>query len=247
MAGGRKPSSSINEEERSYALYQRQRQAGAAAFVIGVDEVGRGAVAGPLTVAAVALPLEPMILGLDDSKRLTAAKRESLAGLIKDAALAIGICHVEAVDIDQDGMAKALRFAMAEAIKACERQAAALGERQGVALTGDCAAASGGRGAAAPGGRQGDLVLIDGRPMNIHPRECCVVKGDSKIACIAAASIIAKVSRDAIMIAYDEQYPDYGFSGHKGYGTAEHVAKIQEQGLIPMHRRSFCRNFLQQS
>jgi ribonuclease HII len=206
------------EEQRVYALYEQQRQAGAAACVIGVDEVGRGPVAGPLTVAAVALPLEPPIEGLDDSKKLSAAKREALAKKIYECALGVGISHIEPDVIDTIGMAAALRAAMIRAIEACER-----------AL------------------EKADLVLIDGNPMWIHDKEQCIVKGDSKVACIAAASIVAKVTRDALMDEADELYPGYGFASNKGYASAAHIAAIKEKGLCPLHRRSFCGNFMQQS
>ncbi len=206
------------EEMRIYMLYGQQRQAGAAACVIGVDEVGRGSVAGPLTVAAVALPLEPMVMGLNDSKKLTAAKREQVAVDIRKQALAIGISHIQPDVIDSIGMAKSLRDAMLEAIKACE----------------NCGVAA-------------DLVLIDGNPMHIHDKEQCIVKGDSSVACIAAASIIAKVTRDKLMDEADEQHPGYGFSANKGYASAAHISAIKEKGLSPIHRRSFCGNFLQQS
>ncbi|MDR2106546.1 MAG: ribonuclease HII [Coriobacteriales bacterium] len=195
-------------------LYERQRQAGAAACVIGVDEVGRGSVAGPLTVAAVALPLEPPIFGLDDSKKLTAARREALAREIEQVALAIGIAHIEASAIDRNGMASSLRAAMTQAIEACQLDA--------------------------------DLVLIDGRPMHVHERECCIVKGDSTVACIAAASIVAKVTRDALMVAAADRFSGYGFATNKGYASTEHIRAIQEKGLTSFHRASFCHNFLQQ-
>ncbi|MDR1014237.1 MAG: ribonuclease HII [Coriobacteriales bacterium] len=199
---------------RTCALYERQRQAGAAACVVGVDEVGRGSVAGPLTVAAVALPLEPPIFGLDDSKRLTPARREELAQEIHRLARAVGISHIEPDIIDRIGMAASLRAAMVQAIESC--------------------------------GLEPDLVLIDGRPVHVHAKECCIVKGDASVACIAAASIVAKVTRDALMVAADAAYPGYGFASHKGYASAGHVEAIQGMGLTPLHRKTFCRNFLQQ-
>jgi len=206
--------SSEAEQQRIHSLYEQQRQAGAAACVIGVDEVGRGAVAGPLTVAAVVLPLEPCILGLDDSKRLSPGRREELAAEIKAAALATGIAHIEAAIIDRIGMAASLRAAMAQAIEACEAEP--------------------------------DLVLIDGRPIHVHKKERCIVKGDSKVACIAAASILAKVTRDLIMVAADEKYPGYGLAANKGYASAEHIQAIRDKGLTAFHRSSFCHNFIQQ-
>ncbi|MDR0888496.1 MAG: ribonuclease HII, partial [Coriobacteriales bacterium] len=95
-------------------------------------------------------------------------------------------------------------------------------------------------------GLEPDLVLIDGNPVHIHERERCIVKGDGKVACIAAASIVAKVTRDAIMVKADAEYPGYGFSGNKGYASAAHIAAIRELGLTDFHRHTFCRNFFQQ-
>ncbi|MDR1185241.1 MAG: ribonuclease HII [Coriobacteriales bacterium] len=200
--------------KRVSALYEQQRQAGAAACVIGVDEVGRGSVAGPLTVGAVALPLEPLILGLDDSKRLSSSRREELAQQIHETALAVGISHIEPAVIDDIGMAASLRTAMTQAIEACQLEP--------------------------------DLVLIDGNPMRVHHKERCVVKGDSTIACIAAASIIAKVCRDALMVEADAVFPGYGLASNKGYASEEHIQAIREQGLTSLHRATFCRRFLQQ-
>lgn len=203
------------EEQRTRALYEQQYLAGAAACVIGVDEVGRGSVAGPLTVAAVALPLEPPILGLDDSKKLTAKQRDELAVHIQQAALAIGVAHIEPDIIDRIGMSASLRTAMAQAIEAC--------------------------------GLEPDLVLIDGNPVHVHAKERNIIKGDAKVACIAAASIVAKVTRDALMVAADELYPGYGLASNKGYAAPNHIKAIQEKGLTPFHRASFCQNFLQQA
>ena len=202
------------EQQRIDTLYERQRLAGAAACVIGVDEVGRGAVAGPLTVAAVALPLEPVITGLDDSKKLSPKRREELAAIIQTTALAKGIAHIEPAQIDRIGMAAALRRAMVLAIDACQ---------------------------VTP-----DLILIDGKPMHLHVGEEYVVKGDSKVACIAAASIVAKVTRDALMVGYEREYPGYGFASNKGYASAGHIQAIKGLGLSAIHRASFCHNFLQE-
>jgi ribonuclease HII len=215
MAGSSaKRRSSEDEEQRVYALYERQRQAGAAACVIGVDEVGRGSVAGPLTVAAVVLPLEPCLPGLDDSKKLTSSRRQTLACQIEEVARAIGIAHIPPETIDKTGMAASLRAAMIQAIDSCQLDP--------------------------------DLVLIDGRPMRVHERECCIVKGDSTVACIAAASIVAKVCRDALMVAADAEFPGYHLASNKGYASAEHIKAIQENGLSAFHRKSFCQNFFQQ-
>lgn len=201
------------ERDRVHGMYSLMREMGGNGLVIGVDEVGRGSIAGPLTVGAVALPDEPEILGLNDSKQLTPERREALAAQIADVAVAIGICHVEPASIDAVGMAQALRMAMAGAI--------------------------------ADTGVEPDCVLIDGNPMHVHPKEKTLVKGDARIACIAAASIVAKVTRDSMMVAYDEEYPGYHLAQCKGYASPEHIAAIKERGLSPIHRVSFCGNFLE--
>lgn len=201
------------ERVRVEAMYQTQRELGGEGIVLGIDEVGRGAIAGPLTVCAVALPYKPQIWGINDSKQLTPARREILAARIAEVATCIGIAHIEPASIDAVGMATSLRMAMAQAI-----------EDTGV---------------------DPDCVLIDGNPVHVHHKERCVVKGDAKIACIAAASIVAKVTRDELMVAYDEEYPGYHLAECKGYGSAEHIAAIRERGLSPIHRVSFCGNFLE--
>jgi len=196
-------------------IYRLQHEAPPGMLIIGIDEVGRGAVAGPLTVAAVALPCEPMIEGLDDSKKLSARERESLSIQIREIAYAIGVAHIAPRRIDTMGMARALRHAM--------------------------------RAALADTGLKPDLVLIDGNPMGIHPTERSIIKGDASVACIAAASIIAKVTRDAIMVKLDGICPRYGFAQNKGYASAAHIAAIKEEGLSPLHRKTFCQSFLQES
>ncbi|HBO61440.1 MAG TPA: ribonuclease HII [Olsenella sp.] len=201
------------ERDRVEAMYALERELGGDGVVVGVDEVGRGALAGPLTVAAVRLPASPIVWGLNDSKQLTPSRREALAAQIADVALAIGIAHVEPASIDALGMALSLRQAMARAV-------------------GDT-------------GLDPDCVLIDGNPVHAHPAERCLVKGDARVASIAAASIVAKVTRDALMVAYDEEYPGYHLAESKGYGSAEHIAAIRERGLTPIHRVSFCGNFLE--
>ncbi len=201
------------ERERVAGLYAAQRELGGDGVVVGVDEVGRGAVAGPLTVAAVALPTEPIVWGINDSKQLTPSRRESLSQEIEGVATAIGIAHIDPEIIDKRGMAVCLRLAMAEAI-----------ERTGV---------------------EPDCVLIDGNPVHVHSKEKCVVKGDAKIACIAAASIVAKVTRDALMVEYSSWYPEYHLDSCKGYASAEHVEAIRRYGLSEIHRVSFCGNLVE--
>lgn len=201
------------DRARVDGMYRLGRELGGDGVVIGVDEVGRGSVAGPLTVAAVALPDEPRIWGIDDSKKLAPHRREELAAQILACAVAVGIAHIAPEEIDACGMAASLRVAM----------------RRAVADTG----------VADP-----SAVPIDGVPVHVHPLEVAVAHGDARVACIAAASIVAKVTRDAIMVAADDLYPGYHFAESKGYASPEHIAAIRERGLSPYHRSSFCRNFL---
>lgn len=200
------------DRARVQAMYDLQRELGGDGVVIGVDEVGRGALAGPLTVGAVVLPMEPKVWGIDDSKRLTPARREELAARIAEVAVAIGMAHVPPESIDAVGMSTALRMAMTQAIKDT--------------------------------GVEPDAVLIDGNPVHVHPRERTLVKGDARVACISAASIVAKVTRDHIMVGYDRTYPEYHLASCKGYGSAEHIEAIRRFGLTPIHRASFCGNFM---
>lgn len=201
------------ERERVDKLYENMRELGGAGVVVGVDEVGRGSVAGPLTVCAVCLPDEPRVWGINDSKQLTPAKREVLAVLIAECARAIGICHIPPERIDEVGMARALREAVAGAVA-------------DTGLTPDC-------------------VLMDGNPLGAVPNERDVVKGDARVACIAAASIVAKVTRDELMVELDAEYPGYHLAQSKGYASPEHIQAIKERGLSPIHRVSFCGNFLE--
>ncbi len=181
-------------------------------LAVGLDEVGRGALAGPLMVAAVCLPEEPQIIGLDDSKKLTPKRREEIAGQVREQALDISLAQVPADVIDRIGMSAALRRAFTQALDGISEAV--------------------------------DAVLIDGQALHVHPLEQNIVKGDGQVACIAAASITAKVSRDALMCDYSDEYPDYGFDQNKGYASAAHMQAIRELGPCPLHRRSFLGNIL---
>lgn len=201
------------EHERVNRMYEAMAELGGSGVVVGVDEVGRGSVAGPLTVCAVCLPMEPRIMGLNDSKQLSAAKRETLSVHITEVAKAIGICHIPPAEIDEHGVARALRKAVAGAVA-------------DTGLTPDC-------------------VLMDGNPLGAVPNERDVVHGDATVACIAAASIVAKVTRDEMMVELDAEYPAYHLAQSKGYASADHIQAIKERGLSPIHRVSFCGNFLE--
>ncbi len=203
-----------SERVRVEGMYELMHKLSPHGIALGIDEVGRGSVAGPLTVCALALPDTPIIYGLNDSKKLSASKREELAQEIAKHALYIGIAHIEPEKIDAAGMGASLHVAMQRAIK--------------------------------DAGVEPDYVLLDGNPMHIHDKEINIINGDAKLACIAAASIVAKVTRDRIMDLADAEYPGYGFSHCKGYASAEHIKAIQELGLSDYHRKSFCTGFLPQ-
>ena len=203
------------ELERVEGMYELMRAAGEGKIVMGIDEVGRGSIAGPLTVAAVVLPGQPVVGGINDSKKLSPKQREDVAKAIRQRALAIGIAHIPPQDIDKNGITSSLKRAMCLAIDDT--------------------------------GLESDLVLIDGNPVHVHPREQCIVKGDSKVACIAAASIIAKVTRDHLMVEADSRYPGYHFAESKGYGSQQHIDAIKAHGLTDFHRRTFCTAFTQES
>lgn len=191
---------------------------------VGLDEVGRGPLAGPLTVGAVVLPETPHIVGLNDSKRLTPARREQLDGRIRQVALAWDIEHIPPQDIDERGMTACLKAAFGRAIAAIDEH---LSMKDGYGPV--------------------EAVLLDGNPLHLDRRELNIVKGDARVAAIAAASIIAKVARDRLMVDYAAQYPGYGFDRNKGYGSQDHIEAIGRLGLSPIHRKTFCTNFTQQT
>lgn len=182
--------------------------AGGTAPVCGVDEAGRGPLAGPVCAAAVILPQGLMIEGLNDSKKLTEKKREALYDVICEKAVAYGIAFATVEEIEQLNILGATYLAMNRAIAKLDPTPA--------------------------------LALIDGnRNAGIEIASRTVVKGDSNCASIAAASILAKVTRDRLMLELAEKYPQYGFEKHKGYGTAAHYAALREHGPSEVHRMSF--------
>lgn len=206
------------ERARLAAMYEFQEHLADGGVAVGLDEVGRGPVAGPLTVAAVVLPQTPRIEGLNDSKQIKPDVRERIAEEVKSYALAWAIEHIDPASIDECGMARSLRTAFSKALAAVQAQ--------GVSF---------------------ECVLLDGNALGLDPRERNVVKGDAKCASIAAASIIAKVERDAMMRDYAKMYPEYGFEHNKGYASGDHIAAIEQFGLSPIHRATFCRAWTQQS
>ena len=208
------------ERKRLDGLYDFERSflKSGQSVIVGLDEVGRGAVAGPLAVGAVVLPESPRIAGLNDSKALTPEQREEVAAHVKDLAVAWAVQYIEPAEIDCDGMTACLKRAFAGALAQIEQA-----------------------------GVHPDVVLVDGNALNIDRRETNVVKGDAKCASIAAASIVAKVTRDRLMRALAPQYPGYDFGENKGYGSPQHIEAIKSLGLTPLHRKSFCRSFMQES
>ncbi len=193
--------------------YAYEAKAAAAGYpaVCGIDEAGRGPLAGPVYAASVILPLGCEIPGLNDSKKLSEKKRELLFNVIVEKAVAYGIGFATAMEIDQVNILQATFLAMGRAYQAM--------------------------------GRQADWALVDGNRMPPLPVPGdCVVKGDAQCASIAAASILAKVSRDRVLRGLDLQYPQYGFARHKGYGTKEHYEAIRKYGVMPEHRKTFLKS-----
>ena len=182
--------------------------------ICGVDEAGRGPLAGPVCAAAVILPEGVVIEGLDDSKKLTEKKREKLYDIIKETAVAYSVAYGTLEEIETVNILEATYLAMNRAI-------------EGLTV-------------------KPDFALIDGNrvPRGIKIPCETVVKGDSRSMSIAAASVLAKVTRDRLMLEYDKKYPEYNFKKHKGYGTKEHTELIKQYGPCEIHRLSFLKNIL---
>lgn len=191
-------------------------------YVAGLDEVGRGPLAGPVYAACVILPPDFDVPGVNDSKKLSAKRREELSEIIKDRALAYGIGVVDNTEIDEINILEATKNAMKRAIASCRDMLS-------------------GRGLLDIPGR--DILLIDAVKLDAGMPVESIIKGDEKCLCIAAASIVAKVARDSYMTEMDDVYPGYDFAGNKGYGTAKHYEGLRTLGKTPIHRLSFLRNF----
>jgi ribonuclease HII len=177
-------------------------------IVAGVDEAGRGPLAGPVVAAAVILDPKRPIEGLADSKKLSEHQRNRLAVLIRQHALSYSIAQADSAEIDQINILQATLLAMQRAVN-------------GLSV-------------------YPDQVLVDGNRLpKLTQPALAIVKGDSKIPAISAASILAKVARDAIMAEYHKQYPEFSFHAHKGYGTQQHIAELERYGCLTIHRRSF--------
>ncbi|MDF2988051.1 MAG: ribonuclease [Eubacterium sp.] len=198
--------------ENMLAFEKRARLEGCK-YIAGVDEAGRGPLAGPVVAAAVMFPEGVVIEGVNDSKKLTEAQREALFETIKEKALAYGIQATDEKCIDEINILNATKKAMTEAI----------GQLKPVS----------------------DCLLLDAVKLEkLNIRQVPIIKGDSLSFSIAAASILAKVTRDRLLKEYDALYPEYGFAIHKGYATPQHISAIKKFGLCPIHRLSFVKNFV---
>ena len=194
----------MQEFEEKYRVYT---------YIAGVDEVGRGPLAGPVVAACVILDRKKQILYLNDSKKLSEKKRESLYKEICESAVAYGIGVVSPARIDEINILNATYEAMRSAISNLKLKP--------------------------------DILLNDAVHIpEVDIKQVSIIKGDAKSVSIAAASIVAKVSRDRLMVDYDSLYPEYKFAKNKGYGTKEHISAIKEHGLCPIHRRSFVGNIV---
>lgn len=190
-------------------------------YIAGIDEVGRGPLAGPVYAACVVLPDDWDIPGVNDSKKLSAKKREALSEIIKEKAVAYGIGIADNTEIDDINILEATKNAMKRAIESCnERLREHGGESAGI-----------------------DMLLIDAVRLDTGIQTESIIKGDEKSLSIAAASIVAKVARDNYMTEMDEVYPGYDFAGNKGYGTAKHYDGLRSLGYTPIHRKSFLKKF----
>ncbi|CEI73641.1 MULTISPECIES: ribonuclease HII [Romboutsia] len=182
-------------------------------YIGGIDEAGRGPLAGPVVASVVVFKQGTKIEGINDSKKLSEAKREELFDIIKEEALDYGIGIVNNEEIDKFNILNATYMAMKKALNCLKKSP--------------------------------DYLLIDAATIpGVDIVQNPIIKGDSKSISIAAASILAKVTRDNLMYQYDEMYPEYGFKGHKGYGTKEHYEAIEKHGITPIHRKSFLKNVL---
>lgn len=195
------------EKLQEMLAYERRAWAHGKEFIAGVDEVGRGPLAGPVVSAAVILPEDFNIVGINDSKQLSLAKRNDLFDIIQEKALAVGVGIKDAAVIDQVNIYEASKLAMLEAIEQMPIQP--------------------------------DHLLVDAMTLPLPISQESIIKGDAKSVSIAAASIIAKVTRDRMMEEYDVMYPGYGFPNNAGYGTKEHLTALEDLGVTPIHRRSF--------
>lgn len=202
-----------NERLEMINIFENEGYEKGFTYIGGIDEAGRGPLAGPVVAAVVVFKPGTKIEGINDSKKLSEAKRDELFDIIKEEALDYGIGIVQKDEIDEYNILNATYMAMKKAVN-CLKQ-------------------------------KPDYLLVDAAHIpDVDIEQKSIIKGDSKSISIAAASILAKVTRDSIMYEYDKMYPEYGFASHKGYGTDQHYKAIREHGITSIHRRSFLKNIL---
>ena len=192
--------------------YEQNLQQTGCTLIAGIDEAGRGPLAGPVVVAGVIMPLDDIIEGINDSKKLSAKKRDKLFDVIMQTALEVQVAVVDEQTIDSINILNATKQGMVQVINGLQKA---------------------------------DAVLIDAVKLNVDKATMSIIHGDALSYNIAAASIVAKVTRDRMMLDYHNQYPQYNFAKHKGYGTAEHIKLLKEHGPCPIHRRSFIGHFVE--
>ena len=201
------------ERERIESIKVYEREYEHLGFVCGIDEVGRGPLAGPVVAGAVILPKDCDILYINDSKKLTEKKREELYDIIAEKAVAWAVGYASCERIDEINILQATYEAMRQAISNLKQKP--------------------------------DILLNDAVTIpDVDIKQVPIIKGDAKSISIGAASIMAKVTRDRLMVKYDEVFPGYGFASNKGYGSAAHIEAIKKLGPCPIHRRSFIGNFI---
>ena len=201
------------ELERIESIRKFEKEYESCGYICGIDEVGRGPLAGPVVAGAVILPKDCKILYINDSKKLTAAKREELYDIIMKEAVAVGIGMASPKRIDEINILQATYEAMREAISKLRVQP--------------------------------DILLNDAVTIpKVDIRQVPIIKGDAQSISIGAASIVAKVTRDRLLVEYDKYLPEYGFASNKGYGSAEHIEALKKFGPSPIHRASFIKNFV---
>ena len=203
----------VSREEKAQGLLSFEAPwRGQGLVIAGMDEAGSGPLAGPVVTACVVMPEAPLLLWVDDSKKLSEKRREAVYEEILKTALAVGVGFAEAEEIDRVNILQATKAAMRRAAEQV----------------------------------RADVCLIDAvTDLGLAMREVPIIKGDAQSYSIAAASIVAKVTRDRLLREMDAQYPQYGFARNKGYGTAEHIAALKQYGPCPAHRRTFIGHFVE--
>ncbi|NCA68295.1 MAG: ribonuclease HII [Clostridia bacterium] len=199
--------------KRDMLDYERIYLDNGATLIAGIDEAGRGPLAGPVVAACVIMPLDTLIEGVNDSKKLSAKMREKLYALIVEKAISYAVAEVDNSVIDEINILNATKQAMLAAVQKLSVKP--------------------------------DILLIDAVKLNTDIKMCPIISGDALSYSIAAASILAKVHRDRLMLEYAKEYSQYGMDKHKGYGTAEHIEALKTYGATPIHRKSFIKNFIE--